>query len=165
VLSAPYLETPGAGAAALARALTPCVDAWSLSLQWTMAQRGCGSSWLGRAKPEATDMEASLELHLSDIDDLAALTEDYRLQRYRMLVLGGSCYDGAAGEGAALVVPAAHLKEEPAKPDVGADNLRTRLVYGLGEWRGDETSYAATPPPTQREDGRLLNTLLRLGLG
>jgi hypothetical protein len=160
VLSVPFNAVAGAGVS-LARSLTPCVDSFTLSCQWQLAQRGCGASWLGRQVPEATDLDCSLEVIVPEY--LPALADDYRLRRYRNLVMGGSAYDGTAGEGACFYLPAAYLAEEPIKPDVGADNLRTRLMYRPGAWTADASSGGVPPP--QVRDNSALNTIFRLALG
>ena len=163
VMSSPWTDAtvPNYLSATLNRDLTLCVDAFTLSMSWTMATKGCGNTWLGRTKPEAVDMEATLEIVVPEY--LPALATDYSLRRYRNLMLGGSCYNAAGGEGACLHIPAAYLTEEPIKPDVGADYLRTRLVYAPGRWPSDNPDTGVSPP--QLYDTTCANTPIRLSLG
>jgi hypothetical protein len=120
---------------ALAREYTPCADAWTCTIAWQTTAPGCGSSWLGRGRLEANAIDVDLELFLHDYsDDYAA---DWAGRLFRQVMLGFSAYDGAANEGGALFLPSAYLKEEPIKPDVGTDLLRTRLHYGAGRYSGD----------------------------
>jgi len=137
--------------AALAREFTPCADEWTLTLTWAMGQSQCDLSWLGLAKAEAVDLDATLEIITGAYEpDYSA---DYAGRLFRNTLVGGSAYDGAAGEGACIFLPAAVLMEDPIKPDVGKDYLRTALRLKPGYYAGDGATT------------RIGNSLIRLGLG
>ena len=151
VQSIDYQQAAMTAPAALAREYTPCEDQWTLTLAWTMGQAGCGLSWLGLSKPEAVNTETTLELTTGDYED--AYADDYAGGAARNLIIGGSAYDGSAGEGAVIFIPAALLAMDPVKPDVGQDYLRTMLDYRAGRYGGDDGVTRAA------------NSSFRLGLG
>jgi hypothetical protein len=136
--------------AGLAREYTPCVYEWSLAVAWQLEAPGCGSTWIGRGRPEAVAITADLEMFLADYN--SDYREDWRFRKFRQIVLGGSAYDDQ-GEGGCLFLPAAVLAEEPIKPDVGTDLLRTRLHYRPGRYSGDNANTL------------IANSSIRLGWG
>jgi hypothetical protein len=139
--------------AAVARTFTPCLDAWTLKVTWTMVYPGCGSSWLGRSTPEAVDMDVELEMVLSDYDASWELAGDFAARRQRTVLLGFSGGDGGPGEGGAICIPAAYQKVDGFKPTTDGDSLRQRLVYGAGRYSGDDDTTT------------LANSILRIAFG
>jgi hypothetical protein len=139
--------------ATLARKFTPCLDAWTLKVSWTMVYPGCGASWLGRSTPEAVDMDVELEMVLSEYDTSWDLAADFGARTQRTVLLGFSGGDDGPGEGGAVVIPAAYQKVDGFKPTTDGESLRQKLVYGAGRYSGDDDTTG------------LANSILRIALG
>jgi hypothetical protein len=166
-LSAPLTITAASAGspappAEIPRIASPCVDEVSVSLAWTLEYPGCGSSWVGRARPEAVDLDVTADLLLSTATDTELLewSEQWRDSTARCLMIGFSAAGSdAEGEGGCVYIPRAMLKEEPRKPSLDKDFLRTRLVFGAGRWDGTEEPGAAPGTPAT------LSPLVQIGIG
>jgi len=111
-------------------------DEVTLTFTPTLAPQGHSNSVLGMADLEVVDYMTEAEVTLSNPD--VALDDDFFDQGERSVLIGLGPI--GTGNGAAFILPSAHLKADPSARDLGGDLVRQKLGYRAGRFALDDGS-------------------------
>lgn len=117
------------GEAAVLYSSAPCVDEWTLNIEFTTAFSNCGNYVVGRGPAEVTDVAASLELTFGGQAAITELRNQWLAEQARTVVLGFSSANGAQG---AVALPAAVITDGMDQPDVSSEIVKTKVTFGAG---------------------------------
>lgn len=134
------------------------VDEWDFTLTNTLRPVKAPDNVLAMSDMEIVDVQAALNLTLSEPS--TRFDADFVNQYQRQVVLGFAGTLAApgtiqAGNGAAVMLSAGFLANDPKKRDVGSEIVRQTLSFKPGRYDGDKGTGTAG----------CKNSMLKIGLG
>tara|TARA_Y100001972_G_scaffold117587_1_gene156767 strand:- start:128 stop:1423 length:1296 start_codon:yes stop_codon:yes gene_type:complete len=135
----PSSLTNATTANALSRIALDCED-FSLTVTNTLTPLGHSESILTMSGMEITDIDIELTLTVTTLN--TTINNDYFNRNVRQLIVGTGPQN--AGEGCAIMIPAAMLANDASAYDVsGNDIVRQQLTYKQSRYAGDVNSGVA----------------------
>lgn len=107
----------------------PCVDEWTLNIDFTTAFSNCGNYVVGRGPAEVTDLTSTLELTFGGQAAIDSLRSQWLGESARTVVIGFSSPNGAK---AAVAMPSAVITDGLDQPDLSGDMVKTKVTFSAG---------------------------------